>query len=321
MRRIERLINLIAALLDTERPMTVQEIRERIAGYDQANFEAFRRAFERDKEALRSMGIPLEMRPSGRDGLVEQADGYIIPKERYYLPQIDLEPDEVAALRLAADAVLGGAENAAAGFAKLSVDSTPASWSRPRVMWGADMAVEQPLLGPLYSAILDRSPVTFGYQAADGKERTRSLEPYGLVHKRGNWYVVGRDKDRDDVRAFRVSRIASTISVGEGTFDIPEGFDPAGHLGGEPYEVGPGTPTTAVVRFSPSLAWWAEQNVRASSSRSLDDGSLEVEIPVANLDALVSWAIGFGSGLEIVSPDEARQALVDHLAPFVEGSR
>ncbi|MGH2755993.1 MAG: helix-turn-helix transcriptional regulator, partial [Actinomycetota bacterium] len=138
MRRIERLINLIAALLDTERPMTAQEIRDRIAGYDQANFEAFRRAFERDKEALRTMGIPVEMRHTGLDGLAEQPDGYIIPKERYYLPQIDLEHDEMAALRLASDAVLGRAENVAAGFAKLSVDSAPGSWTAPRVMWGAD---------------------------------------------------------------------------------------------------------------------------------------------------------------------------------------
>jgi proteasome accessory factor B len=62
MQRIERLLNLIAALLDSARPMTAEEIRSRIAGYDQANHEAFRRAFERDKDALRGMGIPLEVR-------------------------------------------------------------------------------------------------------------------------------------------------------------------------------------------------------------------------------------------------------------------
>ena len=320
MRRIERLINLIAALLNAERPMTAQEIRERIAGYDQANFEAFRRAFERDKEALRSMGVPLEMRSSGRDTLLDQADAYIIPKERYYLPQLDLEPDEVAALRLASDAVLGGAENVAAGFAKLSVDSAPASWTRPRVMWGADLAVEQPLLGSLYSAILDRTTVNFEYQPADGDKRKRELEPYGLVHKRGNWYVVGRDVDRDDVRAFRVSRMASGISHGDGTFEVPDGFDAASHLGGEPYEVGPDAPTNAVVRFAPVLRWWAEQNLRSGGARGLPDGSLEVEIPVANLDALISWAIGFGAGIEIVAPEEARRALVEHLDAFLTGS-
>jgi proteasome accessory factor B len=316
MRRIERLINLIAALLDTERPMSAQEIRERIAGYDQANFEAFRRAFERDKEALRSMGIPLEA-VAGPDGLGEQADAYTIPKDRYYLPHIDLEPDEIAALRLASDAVLGGADTAAAGFAKLSVDSTPASATRPRVMWGADVAVEQPLLGPLYAAILAKTPVNFDHQAAGGEAKTRSLEPYGLVHKRGNWYVVGRDIDRDDVRAFRLSRVTSDISTAEGTFEVPEGFDATAHLAGEPYEVGSGAPTDATVRFAPSLRWWAEQNIPDAPASPQADGSLDVEIPVGNLDALVSWAIGFGPDIEIVAPPEARTALLDHLTPFL----
>ena len=72
MQRIERLLNLIAALLDSSRPMTAEEIRTRIAGYDQANPEAFRRAFERDKVALRDMGIPLEVRST--DPFAEQAD-------------------------------------------------------------------------------------------------------------------------------------------------------------------------------------------------------------------------------------------------------
>jgi proteasome accessory factor B len=317
MRRIERLINLIAALLDTERPMSAQEIRERIAGYDQANFEAFRRAFERDKEALRSMGIPVEARVTP-ESPSDQPDGYIIPKDRYYLPQIDLEPDEMAALRLASDAVLGGAENVAAGFAKLSVDATPASITGPRVMWGADVEVEQPLLGPLYAAILAKQPVRFSYQAPNADARERSLEPYGLVHKRGKWYVVGRDIDKDDVRAFRVSRIASDVTTEEGTFEVPLDFDAASHLAGEPYEIGPGGPTTARVHFSPTLKWWAEQNLPSAPAEALEDGSLEVEIPVGNLDALVAWVLGFGTDVTIVSPSEARDALLSHLAPNLE---
>jgi proteasome accessory factor B len=79
MRRIERLINLIAALLDTRHPMTAEEIRSRIAGYDQGSHDAFRRAFERDKDSLRHMGIPLELVPT--DPFSEVPDGYIIPKD------------------------------------------------------------------------------------------------------------------------------------------------------------------------------------------------------------------------------------------------
>ena len=218
MRRIERLINLIAALLETERPMTAEEIRTSIAGYDQASHEAFRRAFERDKEALRAMGIPLELRST--DPFAETADAYIIPKARYYLPEPDLEPDEIAALRIAADAVLGAGEEAEAGLMKLSLDATSSPWTGPRVVWGADLAAEEPNLGPLYSAILDRTPVSFDYEGARSGEATRrAIEPYGLVHRRGHWYVVGRDTRDGETKSFKLSRFSGRFEVGDGTYD------------------------------------------------------------------------------------------------------
>src|SRR3712207_319748 len=129
MRRIERLINLIAALLETSQPMTADEIRREIAGYDSESLDAFRRAFERDKADLRAMGIPIEMRPV--DSLSD-VEGYVIPKSLYYLPQLDLEPDELAALRLAAESILGGGDVAESGLMKLSVDAATESWSGPR---------------------------------------------------------------------------------------------------------------------------------------------------------------------------------------------
>src|SRR5918997_665224 len=114
MRRIERLVNLIAALLETHRPLTAEDIRHQVAGYGGTSLEAFRRSFERDKETLRDMGVPLEIVPT--DAFSEQADGYIIPKDRYYLPELDLEPEELAALKLASEAMLGrGEKDADAG--------------------------------------------------------------------------------------------------------------------------------------------------------------------------------------------------------------
>src|SRR5688572_27911843 len=166
MRRIERLINLIAALLETRRPLTAEEIRERIAGYDQSSHEAFRRAFERDKEALRSMGIPLETRALSAFG--DDPDGYIIPKDKYYLPELDLDPDEMAALRLAAAALIGTGTEAATGMLKLSVDAAAEGSAPPRLTWGTDLDAEQPLLGPLYNAVSERTVVTFSYRSQAG---------------------------------------------------------------------------------------------------------------------------------------------------------
>jgi proteasome accessory factor B len=316
MRRIERLINLIAALLDSPRPMSIEEIRTRIAGYDQEEFDAFRRAFERDKESLRGMGIPVEL---VRDPLTDQAEGYIIPKESYYLPQLDLEPDELAALRLAADAILGAGEEAASGLLKLSVDTPLDPLGGPRIVWGADVAAEQPLVAELYAALQVRRPIAFAYSPATADEEVRRrLEPYALLHRRGQWYVVGRDLDRDALRSFKLSRIAGPIETLEGSYEVPGSFDAGAQLGGEAWEQGPDEPVATTVRFGPALRWWAEQNLAEWPAHEGPGGALDVKLQVGRVEALVSWLIERGSDVEIVAPEGARTALLDHLAPYLE---
>ena len=318
MRRIERLINLIAALLEARTPMTAEQIGERIAGYDPANHQAFRRAFERDKEALRAMGIPVEVVQT--DPLGIDLEGYTIPKDRYYLPELDLEPEELAALRIVAGAVVGPSERAEAGLMKLSLGS-PDGPVGEHVVWGADLAAEQPRLGPLYSAVLEGKVLKFDYLAVGADElRKRRVEPYALAHKHGNWYLLGRDVDRDDVRRFKVSRIQGALGTAPGSFTVPEGFDAAKHIAAEPWEIGPGEQATAVVRFSKELRWWAEQNLTGTTAREGPGGALDVEMPATNYDALASLVIGFGGEVEILDPPAARAALIGHLVPFLEPS-
>jgi proteasome accessory factor B len=316
MRRIERLINLIAALLETSRPLTADEIRDRIAGYDQPSMEAFRRAFERDKEALRAMGIPLETRATGAFG--DEPDGYIIPKEKYYLPDLDLEPDELAALRIAAGAVLGGGQHAQTLLLKLSVDAPSDVWSSSRIVWGADLAAEQPLLGPLYQAIGDKLVIEFAYERADGTKSERVIEPYGLVHRRGNWYVVGNDRTRDAIRAFKVSRMGGNIRMQRETFEVPSDFSAEDHVSVEAWELGD-RPISVTVRFSPDFRWWAEHNLRADMTEG-PDGTLDVFLQAGNLDALASWVIGFGGEAQIIEPAEARETLLHRLDAALESA-
>lgn len=314
MRRIERLINLIAALLESPRPMSADEIRAKIAGYEQTGHEAFRRAFERDKESLRAMGIPVEI---VRDPLTDQAEGYIIRKESYYLPQLDLEPDELAALRLAADSILGGGEEAASGLLKLSVDVPLDPLGGPRIVWGADVAAEQPLVAELFAALEIRRPVAFSYAAGTGEGARRRLEPYALLHRRGQWYVVGRDLDRAAVRAFKLSRMSGPLETLDGSYEIPESFDAGAHLAGEAWETGPDEPVATTVRFSPALRWWAEQNMAEWPSHEGPAGSLDVQLSVGRVEALVAWVIERGSDVEIVAPEGARVALLEHLSPYL----
>ena len=112
MQKVERLVNLIALLLNTRRPLTVEEIRNTVPGYQQEDYSSFKRMFERDKEELRSLGIPIERRFTD---VWEVEEGYLISKDRYYLPELDLDPDEMAALWIASRIVVEQGANGRPG--------------------------------------------------------------------------------------------------------------------------------------------------------------------------------------------------------------
>ncbi|MDQ3877544.1 MAG: WYL domain-containing protein [Actinomycetota bacterium] len=314
MRRIERLVNLIAALLETSRPLTADDIRTTVAGYDQTDHEAFRRTFERDKASLREIGIPLEV--VATDPFADRSDAYIIPKARYYLPQLDLEEDELAALQLAAQSLQGSREQTEAGVLKLSIMSEEDALPGPRVLWGSDVAAEQPVLISFYEALLDRRPVTFDYRSSDGSTSTRTVSLYGLVHRRGHWYAVGKDHHKDDIRTFRVERVHGEPEHGDDGYEIPDEFDASAYVGTQSWEAETPETTTAVVRFSKSMRWWAEQNLTENPSIDGPEGALDVQFSLGRPDALVSWVIEFAGDVTIVSPAELRDRLLARIEPY-----
>jgi proteasome accessory factor B len=108
------------------------------------------------------------------------------------------------------------------------------------------------------------------------------------------------------------------VTTLDGTFEVPESFDAATHLGGEAWAIGGDESVTALVRFNPLIKWWAEQNMPDASATPAPDDALDVAIPVTNLDALVSWVVGFGDQVEILAPPEARSRLMAHLGPLLE---
>ncbi|MFN2594813.1 MAG: helix-turn-helix transcriptional regulator [Actinomycetota bacterium] len=317
MRRIERLVNLIAALLETSKPLTAEEIRSNVAGYDQTDQEAFRRTFERDKASLRDIGIPLDV--VSTDPFADRADAYIIPKSSYYLPQLDLEEDELAALQLAVQSLQGSSETEA-GFLKVSATSPEATPPGPRVLWGADLTAQQPVVASFYEALLDRRPATFAYRASDGTASTRNVSLYGLVHRRGHWYAVGKDAARDDIRTFRLERVETPPDLGDETYEIPTDFDAASYVGTEAWEAESSEQTQAVVRFSPAMRWWAEQNLSERPATEGPSGSLEVQLALGRPEALVSWVIEFGGEVSIVTPQELRTRMLERLAPYLNGN-
>src|SRR5690606_18448055 len=156
--KLERLLNLTAVLLHSGRPMSAAELRERVPGYPDSDV-AFHRAFERDKDDLREMGVPLELEEI--PGADPPLDGYRIPRGRYYLPAAGLAPEELAALQLAAAAVqLDGVEGVEALWKLGGSAADPAAASIPTVA----AIPTDPNLAPLFEAVSQRAPARFTYR-------------------------------------------------------------------------------------------------------------------------------------------------------------
>lgn len=294
---IERLLNLLAFLLTTSRPVTADEIRRRVAGYGGSGDEAFRRMFERDKDLLRRIGIPLELSEGNGWGI---ESGYVIDPDAYRLPDPGLTDEERAALALASRVVhLGGGPAGPEALLKLG-GMGPGGASEPM---GADLGTAADQLGELFAAVLQRRRVEFEYHG-----RHRNLDPYGLAHRRGHWYLVGATGA--DTRVFRVDRMTGlVVSKEAGSFARPRDFDLRSAIDAEPWEAGPDETVVATVVFDPEMAWWAARMLKVEHSQ----GSLTVQLPVANVDAFIGWVLSFDDAAEVTAPPELRRQVVDRV--------
>ncbi len=299
MSKLERLLNLMAALLETGRPLSATEIQSRVPGYPESR-TAFHRAFERDKEDLREMGVPVQLIPiPGTDPLLE---GYRIPKSLYYLPDPGLEPDELAALHLASAVVRLDGITGIEGLWKLG--------GRPQVVTEAPAAQAvalptNPDLVPLFSAVVERRPSTFRYHDQD-----REVEPHRLDFRRGWWYLTAFDRGRDAERSYRVDRIEGPILLGE-----PGGFErPTASVAppeSAPWEMGEEEPVRVRLIVDADQAIWAVQHLGQEAVEAWrEDGSVVVAFDVANRTALRSFVITFLEHAEILEPREIRDDYV-----------
>jgi len=298
--RLERLVNLTATLLDTRRPLSLDELAERVEPRYPDELGARRRQFERDKETLRELGVPISVETLDGFG-AEQ--GYRIKPGDYYLPPLALDEAELAALHVAVTAVRfeGGA-----GLDALAKLGGLAGEGSTHAM--AELAVE-PLVPVLFDAVGKRASLTFGYRGAE-----RHVDPYGVVLRYGHWYVVGHDRDRDAPRAFRVDRIEGVPATGPaGAFAPPDDVD-AGAMVREPLTYGDDAPVDARVLVDATRAPLVVDELGDEAVVAHhDDGAVEVVLPVVNRDAFRSWVLDLLDHAEVLDPPELRRDLVDWL--------
>ncbi|MEE3089624.1 MAG: WYL domain-containing protein, partial [Actinomycetota bacterium] len=212
--RTERLLNLVIALLAAHTPVSRQVVQSSVAGYDPtATTTAFERMFERDKDELRSMGIPIETVTDAHGEVL----GYLIDTSEYVHRDVTFDADELMALNLAAlvwdDAILSA--TATTAVRKLESTGTIASLApdAKAIPAFAHVSASDAALLPLMRAVRDRKVVRFSYRKPGADESTRRVDPWSLHAEGGRWYLTGWDHERTSARTFRVSRIEGSVTL------------------------------------------------------------------------------------------------------------
>lgn len=301
MSKLERLLNLTAALLHATRPLSADQIRRVVPGYPESD-TSFHRSFERDKDDLRDMGIPIRLeRILDSDPPI---DGYRIPADEYYLADPELEPDELAALHLAASVVDLGGHPGGDAIWKLGgvVESSPADNALRAALPG------DPRLAQVFNAVMRCVTIEFDYRGD-----TRRLDPHQLAFQRGRWYLRGYDHDRVDQREFRIDRISGDVLLTDDHFertDVPA----TEHT--QPWQIGDEEEISARLLVDAAHAGWAVHHVGMDLvEEQRGDGSVVLEVPVTNREAFRSFVLTFLDHAEILGPDELR----DDLVAWLEG--
>ena len=293
MDKLERLLNLTAALLHAEIPLTAEELRDRVGGYPDTK-ATFRRAFERDKDDLRSMGMPLRVEPV--PGVDPPVDGYRLDRDEYAGTELAFEADELAALHLATSLVqLDGDDTALVKLGAGSGDA-PAD-SVGRVPFNDTLAT-------MIGAAVDRNALSFTYNDVE-----RIVEPWKLSFTRGHWYLSGFDRLREDQRLYRVDRIKDGVSLsGPAKAPVGDVNEPIDLRG---WELGDGTVIKATILVDADQAAYARHILGEVVDRP--DGSVTATLDVRNIDAFRSFVLSFLEHAEILEPAELRTDFVEWL--------
>lgn len=312
--RLERLLNLTAALLTTSRPLTSADIAERVPGYPDpdASKATFQRALERDKEALREMGIPLTLQEL--PGSDPPEVGYQIRRDDYALRDPGLARDELAALHLALAAVRLDGMPGTEALWKLGGAPEPADGGGRDVTGTLAALPSEPQLVAAFGAIAQRAPVSFSYR---GEERT--VDPYRLSFARGHWYLDGWDHARGAERQFRLDRIEGDVQPGAaGSFERPaRGHDRPS----QPWQIGGDESVVARLAIDSDQAAWAlEQLGEEMLVERRPDGAIVVDVAVTNRDGFRSFVVGFLEHAEVLGPPELRADVIAWLQASMTGS-
>jgi len=324
--KLIRQLSLISFLMANGRPVSALEIKREVEGYSSMNDDAFARRFYADRAELESLGISLQIEKPA-EGFFE-AELYALPPENYYLPPIEFTDGELAALRTA----LGLLDGEFAYAEPLRLALQQVSWGRASPLAEGDSSPIEVKLAPagggrelstrlakIETAISRRKTIEFSYYSLQRDEVSdRKVDPYHLVFRNGQFYLIGHSHERDDVRVFRLSRIRGKVSYAtkaEHDFPPPEDFDRRDYASRSDWQMGE-IEGSAQVFLRERIAWLVERDyggygtLRKATKRDGAPGRGSIyETDYASGRQLISWVLGWRENAELLEPpDLSREA-------------
>lgn len=337
--KTQRLLDLIAYLAGLRFPVSIDQVMEAVPAYSErwrdgtdTDRKSVRRTFERDKDDLRQLGIPIESVTYSMNYGAEEVKGYRLIAKDFYLPYLKLvgeaaptptsahstvevshehAQEALDALRLAEQLPAFPLKTEArSAFRKLSFDLDPAAFREAPVLFSEapGEAELRTVLDVLTDAILARKRVKFRYAGITRDAATdRDVAPYSLMFQLGHWYLVGDDALRDAVRVLRVTRMSRLEPNGERPkepdFTVPDDFSMDDHVDRKAWELGDEEDSVEVrVRFEFPTSLWAAANHYGELEQEGEDGSARRTFQVQSVPPFLRWVLSMEGRATIEAP-------------------
>jgi predicted DNA-binding transcriptional regulator YafY len=330
--KLIRQLSLISFLMAQGRPVSALEIKREVEGYSDMNDDAFARRFYADRAELESLGIILGVEKPG-EGFFE-AELYSLPPENFYLDAIKFSDEELAALSTALLLLTDG------GFAyaePLRLALQQVAWGHPNPLVEGERApIEMAMtasaggrdlsqrLSKIETAISRRKTIEFTYYTMErGETEKRKVDPYHLVFRGGQFYLIGLSHEREAVRVFRLSRIQGKVgyaSKAEHDFSPPEDFDRRDYGSRADWQLGE-SQGTAKIFIRERIAWLIERDfgsfgeLRPAVKSDSAPGKGQVfETSYASVRELIAWVLRWRQNAEVLAPDDLREEAENRLS-------
>lgn len=308
----ERLVNLVVALMATEQGLTKDTILSSVSGYREqsevgTSKDALEKMFERDKESLRGLGVPIETIGDRADPDDLREARYRVPTAEYELPtDIEFTPAELALLNLA-----GGvwsesslSADARSGLRKIRALGIPVE--DPILGYSPRISLREPSFAPLQRAIEDSRVVSFRYmRPGSAAPRVRRLQPLALVEFEARWHVYGLDLDLDAPRTFLLTRIVDDVVITR-TVGDPALRDGAGERALEGLRE-LAARQRALLEIDPGTEAWLRLSRRA------EPAAQGYWVPYVDLHVFADEVASYGPEVRVVEPDEVRTEVIRRL--------